>query len=115
MPVQNVRSGALLAKTLVTVNSYFPRTIQHISANGIPGDSALWINPCNSIHTVGMHKPIDIAFLDKNGRVVKMLRSFPPNCVAESVDSAASALELPSNRLSESGTVRGDQLLLDPW
>jgi len=37
--------------------------------------SALWIIPCNSIHTVGMSYPIDVVFLDNKNSVIKLVRS----------------------------------------
>ncbi|KGI78943.1 DUF192 domain-containing protein [Oleiagrimonas soli] len=31
---------------------------------------ALWLTPCGSVHTVGMRYPLDIVFLDRDGRVL---------------------------------------------
>lgn len=32
----------------------------------------LWIEPCNSVHTCFMRYPIDVVFLDRQGRVVQI-------------------------------------------
>lgn len=36
------------------------------------------ITPCSSIHTCGMHYPIDVAMLDARGKVVCSRRDVPP-------------------------------------
>jgi uncharacterized membrane protein (UPF0127 family) len=66
------------------------------------------------VYTVGINRAVDIAFLDGEGRVVRVLRNFPPNCYTDEVPEATGALELPANRLAESGTRTGDVLVLDP-
>jgi hypothetical protein len=114
MSIRNQTRGTLLAKTLLTLSSHFQKTLTHFNRNGLPEDCAVWIAPCNAIYTVGMHRPVDIVFLDKDGRVVRMLRNFPPDCLAESAPEAVSAVKLPANRLRESGTRMGDVLELDP-
>ena len=42
-----------------------------------PGEGMLFPR-CNAIHTVGMKFPIDVAFLGRDGRPVKLVRSVPP-------------------------------------
>jgi uncharacterized membrane protein (UPF0127 family) len=113
MSVLNRTRGKLLAETLLNFNSHFRETLNLLNKHGIPKNSALWINPCHAMYTTGISKPVDIAFLDKNCRVVKILRDFPPNCFTESIPGASSALGLPSNSLAESDTRTGDLLELD--
>jgi hypothetical protein len=114
MAVKNKSRGTLLADTLLTLGPSFPKTLRHINRHGLPSDCGLWISPCHAIYTVGMRFPLDIVFLDSKGMVVKLLRSFPPNCYAESGPTSMSALELPCNRIAESCTELGDTLELDP-
>lgn len=42
-------------------------------------EGALLLVPCSSIHTVGMKRPIDVAFVDIDGVVVASCRSLGPN------------------------------------
>lgn len=113
MAVWNRTRCAYLGMTLLTLGRHLPRTLVHISRNGIPGDCALFISPCQGISTVGMRKPVDIVFLDSGLRVLKMLRNFPPNCYADPAAGTVSALELPAERLSETGTRVGDILSME--
>ncbi len=114
MSVRNTTRDSLLAGTLLTLSSNFPRTLRHINRNGLPSDCALWVSPCHAIYTIGMRYPVDILFIDNRGIVVKALKCFPPNCYVESMSDAVSAIELPCNRIAESRTEVGDLLQLDP-
>lgn len=38
----------------------------------------LLLTRCRSIHTVGMSGPIDVAFIDRDGRVLKTRKGLPP-------------------------------------
>lgn len=39
----------------------------------------LVIVPCSGVHTCGMRYPIDLAFADREGRIVLVRRAFKPN------------------------------------
>jgi len=41
-------------------------------------DAALVIAPCNAVHTFFMRFPIDILFVDRQGRVLRVARAVPP-------------------------------------
>lgn len=43
-----------------------------------PGDDVLLLAPCRGVHTFGMGYALDIAFLDKRGRVVESYRDVMP-------------------------------------
>ncbi len=43
-----------------------------------PSDKALLLVSCNDVHTVGMRHAIDVAFVDRLGRVVEAHRSVGP-------------------------------------
>lgn len=40
-------------------------------------DGALLLRPCRHVHTVGMRFPLDVAFCDDNGRVLRTLTLKP--------------------------------------
>ncbi|MEM5343421.1 DUF192 domain-containing protein [Paraburkholderia azotifigens] len=41
----------------------------------LDADRALWLEPCNAVHTFGMRFPIDVVFIDKGGRVLAVHRN----------------------------------------
>ena len=69
----------------------------------------LLIRPCKGIHTFFMKFPIDAAFLDKENRIVALVRSFPPNRMTSIYLKASSVLELPAGTLGVSVVV-GDAI-----
>lgn len=42
------------------------------------GEGELLIAPCRDIHTFGLRRPIDVAFIDAQGRVLESRRDFAP-------------------------------------
>jgi len=69
----------------------------------------LWIVPCNSIHSIGMQFVFDAIFLDKNLKVVHLVREMKPWRISKIVFAAHSVLELPPGLISQTGTELGDQ------
>jgi uncharacterized membrane protein (UPF0127 family) len=74
----------------------------------------LWITPCEGVHTMGMKFPIDVLFLDKKRRVVKIRAAMPRWRLAACL-WAHSVLELPSGTAAETKTAAGDQLELEMY
>ena len=66
------------------------------------------IEPCNSVHMLFMRYPLDILFLDGQGKVVFMYRGIKPWRVGRIVKGAKMAIELPEGAIGESRTEVGD-------
>ncbi len=69
----------------------------------------LWITPCEAIHTIGMKFPIDVVFLSRDRRVVKLKEAVPPGRIAVCL-RAHSVLELPAGTVAATNTAVGDRL-----
>lgn len=41
-------------------------------------EQALWIRPCNSVHTVAMKYALDLVYIDKNNKVVSLVNNLKP-------------------------------------
>jgi uncharacterized membrane protein (UPF0127 family) len=78
-----------------------------------PGEG-LWIAPCEGVHTAGMKFPIDVLFLDKRRKVVKIRAAMPRWRIAACL-WAHSVLELPSGTAAATNTCRGDQLEFETY
>lgn len=68
----------------------------------------LHLVPCSSIHTFFMRIPIDVLFLDVEGKVVRAIQALPPWRATPVCFRARTVLELPAGVLSASGTEEGD-------
>lgn len=71
---------------------------------------ALLLAPCASVHTFGMHYPIDLVFLSREWRVRRVVPGLKPLRVAWSL-GAAMALELAAGAAAALGLVPGQELL----
>lgn len=71
---------------------------------------ALWIVPCNAVHTIGMRRPLDVLFIDKQLRVIKIAHQVRPFMLYVGDRKAHSVLEFFSGKWDLSGVKVGDQL-----
>ncbi len=76
-----------------------------------PG-SGLWIVPCESVHTFFMKFPIDLVYLDKKRKVRKVRHAVPAWRLSACL-TAHSILELPAGTAEKSGTLPGDELVME--
>ena len=74
----------------------------------------LWIVPCHGVHTLGMAFPIDVLYLDRDLRVIYIHSELRPWRVAPVRRLAASVLELPTQKVSETKTQIGDTIEITP-
>lgn len=74
-----------------------------------PGQ-ALLIEPCASVHTIGMAYPLDLAFIDRHGVVKKLVRGLRPLRFAAGAGARAT-LEMPPGALDACGLCEGDSVL----
>jgi uncharacterized membrane protein (UPF0127 family) len=70
----------------------------------------LWIVPSEGIHTFGMRFPIDAAYLDAKGQVLRVYHGLRPWRLAAVTLRARSVLELPAGTLERTRTEAGDIL-----
>ena len=71
------------------------------------------LRPCRNVHTIGMRYPIDVAFLDKEDIVLKVVHGLRPGRISPVAWRARCALELPAGRLRETSTEPGDHLSIE--
>src|SRR4029079_342652 len=82
-----------------------------LGRDGLDPDAGLVIAPSNSVHTFFMRFAIDIVFLHRSGRVLKIRHRVPARRVAVSAIAHA-VLELPAGAAATAGISVGDTLAL---
>ena len=85
----NARRGSVLASHVEPAFDSKARKKGLLGRESIPGDYALIIAPCSSIHTFFMRCPIDAVFVSKNGTVTKTCRGVKPWRIAGSLKAFA--------------------------
>lgn len=81
---------------------------------GLAPGEGLWIAPCEGVHTFAMKFTIDVVFLNRKRKILKIR----PNMVRRRIAlclRAHSVLELPAGTLEQTGTERGDQLEFEEY
>jgi len=84
-----------------------------LGRRSLPQGEGLLLTPCSSVHTFFMAFPIDLLFLDREGRVVKAIAGLKPFRLAFGGRGARACLELPAGAIASSRTAVGDRLLLE--
>ncbi len=112
--VRNTSRDSVLADRADIADTSKTRRTGLLKHSGLKAGEGLWIKPCEAVHTFGMKFPIDVLFINKKGRVLKVRRSMPRWRMSASL-LAHSVLELPSGTAAATQTVAGDQLEFEKY
>jgi uncharacterized membrane protein (UPF0127 family) len=107
--VTNTTRGTMLADRADIANTSAKRRTGLLNHSGLAPGEGLWIVPCEGVHTFFMKFPIDVVFLNKKRKVLKIRPNMGRRRIALSL-RAHSVLELPAGRLAETSTQAGDVL-----
>ncbi len=105
----NTRNNRIVARTLITAFDSASRRQGLLKHDSLAEGSALIIAPSSAIHTFSMRFAIDVAFVSRDGRVLKVRSALPPWRIAASWRAFA-VIELPVGALEQSDTRRDDLL-----
>jgi uncharacterized protein len=107
--LRNTRAGQILAVTLIPAFDRTTRNKGLLGRRSLEKGSAMILAPCSSVHTVFMKFAIDIIFVARDGRVVKICERCRPWRLALGLGAFA-VVELPAGAVEPSGTRVGDRL-----
>lgn len=71
---------------------------------------ALLLEPCSSVHCLGMRYPLDLVYVERNGRVCKLVHGLRPGRFSASLKAHAT-VELAAGALETTGIRVGDILV----
>ncbi len=109
----NGRNGRILAAEVLTAFDSESRRRGLLGVNGLQPGRALIIAPTNAIHTWFMRFDIDVAFVAKDGRVVKIRHRLKPWRMSGAIRGFA-VVELTAGALAAADTSTNDFLSLVP-
>ena len=107
----NVRNGCELANVVVGAFDSRSRRKGLLSQDGLAEGHALVIAPTSAIHTCFMRFAIDVAFVNRDGRVLRTFARLARWRVAGAFGAYA-AIEMPAGTLERRQTMRGDTLTI---
>lgn len=114
MRVRNLSRDANLADRATVADSFWRRLRGLLGRDGLEEGEGLVIQPCTSVHMLGMRFPLDVLHLDRSGTVLRVLSELRPGQLGPIVWRSHLAVELPAGTIAATGTVVGDQVALEP-
>lgn len=110
--LRNRRTGNVVADRLLPALDSATRRTGLLKHTGLPQGEAMLIAPTNAIHTFFMKFPIDVAFVRKDGQIVKIRPAMPAWRMSGAFGGYA-VVEMAALELERSGTKVGDVLYVD--
>jgi uncharacterized membrane protein (UPF0127 family) len=105
----NTRTNLDVARTLMTAFDSASRRRGLLHREALEDGTALIIAPTSAIHTFSMRFAIDVAFVARDGRVIKVRPALRPWRVAAAWRAFA-VVEMSAGALQKSDTRPGDEL-----
>ena len=106
------KTQRVIVERAVIADGYWSRFWGLMGRRKLGEDEGLLIEPCSSIHTMFMRFAIDVVFLDRERRIVKVA-TVPPFRAALGGGGQA-VLEIPAGTAKRNGLEVGDALSLTP-
>jgi uncharacterized membrane protein (UPF0127 family) len=110
MKIFHRATGRCIAEEVALANTSFTRLRGLMFRRRIAEAEALWLRPCNSVHTFWMFFAIDVIFLDRQLRIVKLVENMRPFRLTFPHLAARSVVEMSAHTISRASLKVGDQL-----
>jgi uncharacterized membrane protein (UPF0127 family) len=107
---QDSRYGSVKTQPVIEAwlaDTYFSRLRGLLGRKQLGENDGLLLERCASVHTFGMRYPLDLVFLDKEGKVMKCQEGVKPYRTA-SARGAYYTLELNQGVISKQGISEND-------
>lgn len=99
MKIQISYGEKILSKDILIAETLVDRLIGLMFREKIVGAEGLLLNPCRSIHTFFMRYDLDIVFLSRDNKIIKIIRNLKPWRMTWIYFRANKTLELPAGKL----------------
>ena len=110
--VVNARTGRVVATRIEEAAGPWQSFRGLMLRKSLPQGHGMLFRPARGIHTQFMRFPIDLIYIDKGNRVVKIRPSVPP--WRFDFTNAAAVIEMNGGAAGESDIQPGDELLFQP-
>jgi uncharacterized protein len=109
--VRNATRGVEIASCVELADTAAKRSKGLLGRSGLPPGHAIWIAPCEAVHTFGMQFAIDLIYLDRQRRIRKIRSNVGPWRVSACL-RAHSVIELAAGSVRD--THVGDHVEFSP-
>lgn len=110
LTVLNVTRNTTVVSQGVVADTYWTRFKGLMGQRNLADGFGLLLKGETAIHSFGMKLPIDVVYLDAQGKILETTVGMPPSRIGPLVRGTRNVLELPIGTLVRTNTQRGDQL-----
>ncbi len=107
-------TGRVLAGRVRRADGWLDRTLGFLPRSSVAPDEGVWFARCAGVHTLGMRVALDVLFLDRDGRVVRVAAAVRPGRWHVGDRRAAAVAEFGAGFAAAGGVVAGMVLELRP-
>lgn len=107
----NKHTNEVILEQVTVAKSPYQRLMGLMGKKSLPDREGLLLTPCNSIHCFFMRFAIDVAFVDEDGKVLKIIPNMKPGRISPIVRHAKMVVESNPNTLGKKLRV-GDTIKL---
>lgn len=111
--IMNETRGIELAFAAEIADTAARRSKGLLGRDGLEPGGALWIVPCEAVHTFWMRFPLDLIYLNKSHRIVKVRRNVGPWRISACL-RAHSVIEFAAGAVHDGDALPGDLLSIQP-
>jgi uncharacterized membrane protein (UPF0127 family) len=112
--VRDVVTGRVLAARVRRADGWLERTLGFLPRSAIAADEGLWIPRCRAVHSLGMRVRLDVVFVDRDGRVLRIAEAVPPGRWQVGESRADAVAEFAAGFAAANALAVGTVLALEP-
>jgi len=110
LTIKNTKNNFILGNKIYLANNSITRLSGLMGKESFGEIDGMLIKPCNSIHTFFMKFPIDVIFISKDNKIIRVVENLKEWKISPIVFKAHSTLELPIKTIEKTNSEVGDIL-----
>jgi hypothetical protein len=110
----DTETGRVLAGRVRRADGWLERTLGFLPRSAVGPDEGLWFPRTHAVHTLGMRVALDVVFLDRDGRVLRVAAAVPPGRWEVADRRADAVAEFAAGFAAAGGVTPGMVLKLRP-
>lgn len=113
MHIEGAPSSAPFLKEIeiLIADTFFSRLAGLMFRKKLPTSTGLLLSPCNSVHMCFMRFAIDVIYLDKDYKILKIVKDLKPWIGLSMCSNAWATLEMTAGEADRCGLVVGKKLI----
>ena len=110
LSITNITKTSCISSRACLANTFFSRLKGLLGRNGFKGIDGFFIPKCRAVHTFFMQFPIDIICINKDFRVIRIVRNLQPYKNFTCLLATHGVIELPEGMITSTKTELGDYI-----